>query len=203
MPKQVNTMRYNDKDDDSQSKLELVSGKHGREDSNLKKNSNQFKWDVYIENTFGLIEPKKDADGKFGGLCLPQYIANYLWFLSWLSLVSGLFAIVMHHYDLCAVPLGVWFTSILYWAKPDYSWRRYFDITYVHLSLTYQLIRARDAEYRVAYYITVGIGMIAFPIAMYFKNKSTWMSTFFHGLVHVFGNISNIILYAGNVPPPV
>ena len=79
----------------------------------------------------GFIEEPADANGLFSGCVLPKAQYMYLWRLSWLSFFSGLVAMSTRHFDLCFVPFGVWFTSILYWWRPDYSWRRYFDMVYV------------------------------------------------------------------------
>lgn len=134
---------------------------------------------------------------------LPPDQSNYLWRLSWLSFASGIYGITQGHYDLAVVPLGVWITSINYWRKPDYSWRRYADITYVHVSLIYQLLRSIEAQYRIPYWIVLGVAVGFYPIGCYFHqtgdNRGGWPSTICHGMVHIFGNISNFILYSGNV----
>jgi len=130
-------------------------------------------------------------------LILPPVHYWFLWRLSWLSLLSCGYAIYRGYYDLACVPGGVWLTSINYWRRPDYSWRRYFDITYVYLSLIYQTMRAYDAEYAIPYYIILAFGVGCFPISLYFHKKNQWVSTILHGGVHVFGNISNFVLYSG------
>jgi hypothetical protein len=138
-----------------------------------------------------------------GCLVLPPAQSNYLWRLSWISLASGIYGLTQGYYDLAAVPLGVWLTSINYWRSPDFSWRRYLDITYVHMSLTYQILRSIDAQYRVPYWITLGVGVGFFPIGCYLhgdKSGCQWPSTLCHGMVHIFANISNFILYSGFVP---
>ncbi len=42
-----------------------------------------------------------------------------------------------------------------------------------------------------------------FPLSWYYHkpNSSSWISIFFHSLVHILGNVSNIVLYSGYVPP--
>jgi len=152
-----------------------------------------------IFSLMGIEDIIVSSDGLYDGLVLPPGHFMYLWRLAWLSLVSGTYAIIMGHYDLAPVPLGVWLTSINYWWKPDYSWRRYLDMAYVHVSLIYQVYRVIYYENAIAYFITVGLACLAFPIGMYFHKRRPAMSTFCHGLVHLFGNISNFILYSGDI----
>jgi hypothetical protein len=156
-------------------------------------------WPIWVESVFGLPEIPADSDGLYHGLVLPRAQYEYLWDLSWLSLASGLYAVARGYYDLSCVPIGVWLTSILYWRKPDYSWRRYLDIGFVHVSLLYQLIRAMGAENQGAYYLMVSIACLCFPLSVYFHKKSSWISTFWHGQVHILGNVANILLYSGRV----
>lgn len=151
----------------------------------------------YFFEFFNDIAP--DENGLYKGLILHHNQCLFLWGISWLSLGSGLFAIYRGYYDLSIVPLGVWLTSINYWRSPDYSWRRYLDIGYVHSALMYQSIRAYRSEYCNAYFTILSFGIICFPISIYFHKKSPWTSTILHGMVHIFGNISNIVLYSGKV----
>ena len=158
-------------------------------------NYNRFFFKLFNNNN--KILP--DKDGLYNGLVLPPNQYWFLWKISWFSLGSASFAIYRGYYDLALVPLGVWLTSINYWRYPDYSWRRYLDIGYVHCSLIYQLTRAYNAEYWIPYFIILSIGIICFPISIYFHKKNSWLSTILHGMVHIFGNISNIILYSGKI----
>lgn len=159
-----------------------------------------------LENGFlleflGLTEDVPDANGLFEGLVLPKAQYMYLWFLSWLSLISGIVAIARGHYDLCFVPIGVWFTSILYWWHPDFSWRRYLDMAYVQLSLWYQVYRAVGAENMIAYYTLTIVAVMFFPLGLWIYKRSRWGSTLCHGMVHILGNVGNLVLYAGFVLP--
>jgi hypothetical protein len=150
---------------------------------------------------FGFVDDIPDSNGLFHGLVLPRAQYMFLWFLSWLSFLSGFVAIAYGHFDLCLVPFGVWFTSILYWFHPDYSWRRYFDMAYVHFALGYQLFRAVGAEHMFAYY-TLSFGAVSFFIfGLLLYKYSLWGSTLCHGMVHILGNLANIVLYLGFVVP--
>jgi hypothetical protein len=131
---------------------------------------------------------------------IPKSHANYLFYLSWLSLGSSFYAMYKSYFGLAFVPGGVFITSINYWRNPDYSWRRYVDIVYVHLSMMYQVYRAYNSQYARWYYLTLCIGCSFYPLAVYYHKKNQWLSTFLHGCIHIFGNISNFILYSGYIP---
>jgi len=136
------------------------------------------------------------------GLSLPPVHAKYLFYLSFLSIFSGCFALYRGYWDLACVPLGVGLNSLNYWRKPDYSWRRYVDMAYVAISCLWQSLRALDAENRMAFYTILGISISAFyPGTVYHKKGRLVISTGLHSVVHIGGNISNIVLYAGFVPP--
>jgi hypothetical protein len=132
-------------------------------------------------------------------LILPASHYWFLWKISWLAFISCIYAISQKHYDLALVPGGVFLTSINYWRKPDYSWRRYMDIGYVHISQLYQCSRAWGGEYAVPYYSLLAIGIVCFPLSIYYKNSNINLSTTLHAMVHIFGNISNIVLYSGKI----
>ena len=91
-------------------------------------------------------ETQADDDGLYSGLVLPPEQSGFIWNLSWLSLASGYYGMTQGHYNLVAVPIGVWITSINYWRSPDYGWRRYADISFVHVSMSYHLFLSLRAE---------------------------------------------------------
>jgi hypothetical protein len=127
---------------------------------------------------------------------------NFIWKTSFLSLFSFTYAIYKGHTDLALVAGGVFLTSINYWRKPTYSWRRKIDMVYVKTALLYQLIRAYKAEYRNQYYITIFIAICFYPISYhYYYKKQYWKSTYAHSMLHLIANISNIVLYSGMIEP--
>ena len=143
----------------------------------------------------------KADDGLYSGLVLPPDQSGFLWNLSWLSLASGVYGITQGHYNLVVVPIGVWITSINYWRSPDYSWRRYMDIYFVHISLSYHLFLSLHAEYRFQYWVCLGAAIAFYPLGCYLHlhNESLSLSTLCHGMVHILGNVSNVILYSGKI----
>jgi hypothetical protein len=147
--------------------------------------------------------PMDEETGLYNGLILPPTQHMYIFAISSLSLISGLYATSRGHYDLSLVPFGVFITSINYWRHPLFnSPRRYIDICYVHLSLLYQVYRAYNAEHAVYYYLTLAMSVAFFPLSWYYhQKKETWKGTFLHGMCHIMGNVSNIVLYSGNIHP--
>ena len=153
----------------------------------------------YILDKLGLTEELPDKDGLYNGLIIPRDQANFMYTIAWLSFPSGIYAITQNYYDLALVPLGVWITSLTYWKKPTYGWRRNLDMIYVVSGLCYQLYRSLDAENRNAYIIILSVGVIFYPISNIILPNSAWLSTIAHSMVHILGNISNLVLYSGNI----
>lgn len=126
----------------------------------------------------------------------------FIWKVSWLSLISSMYAISQGYNDLEIVPGGVFITSINYWRQPDYSWRRIIDMNYIRVALVYQLIRSYNSEYAAAHLLIMILGMTCFPLSWkYYNNGQWWLSVYIHSLVHIIGNIGNVILYSGKIEP--
>lgn len=135
-------------------------------------------------------------------LILSYEQSYFIWKASFLSLFSAIYALHNGYYDLALVPGGIFLTSINYWRKPDYSWRRHLDMGYVKCALTYQMIRAYNAEYAKLYYATLFAGVCFYPLGIHFyRRKLFWHSTYAHSMIHVVANVSNVILYSGYIVP--
>lgn len=118
--------------------------------------------------------------------------------VSFLSLGSFACAIYNGQYALSICPGGTFLTSINYWRKPDYSWRRYVDITYVHGSLVYQVHRATRSQYMYQYYLLNLFAIYFFILGVYYyKENKHWHSTYAHCGLHIVGNIACVVLYSG------
>ena len=131
----------------------------------------------------------------------PQYY-TLIWRVSWINAVSCMYAVYMNHVDLAFAPGGILITSLLYWYKPDYSWRRYVDMTYVHFALIYHLCRAWNAEFAIPYYAMKAISLAMYQIGVYYYRQGDHeRSTQYHCLLHVIANAANIVLYTGHIDP--
>jgi len=149
-----------------------------------------------IKNIINIKKIKRNTIFQNGCILYPKQY-NLIYKVSFISLCSSIYAIYKGYYNLCIVPGGVFLTSINYWRNPTNSWRKYIDIGYVSLSLSYQCIMVYNFKYSRIYYITVCIALSLYPISIYYYNKKKyWYSTYAHCMVHIIGNVSNFILYS-------
>ena len=127
--------------------------------------------------------------------------ARFLWRTSWLSFGSCIYAVYKTHYHLALVPGSVYITSINYWRDPQSnSWRKYADMYVVFTSLGYQIAMTRNAQNVRIYYVLILLcGLSYYESLRYAKTQDKWTSVYWHSLIHILGNISNIVLYSGNV----
>jgi hypothetical protein len=125
---------------------------------------------------------------------------NIIFTISFLSLGSSIYAVYNGYYDLSICPGGIFLTSINYWRKPDYSWRRYLDMNYVMLALLYQLYKAYRSQYMIQYYSLTVVAVSMYPLGVYYyKQKQYWHSTYAHCILHIIANLANMILYSGRI----
>jgi hypothetical protein len=127
---------------------------------------------------------------------------NFLWSTSWMSLVSSTYGMYMGVYDIASTTGLIFLSSINYWHKPDYSWRRYLDTGIVYFGLTYHVIRAYNSQYAIYYYSGITFSCLMFPLGIYFyKKKQFWKSTISNSALHIVANLSNMLLYSGYIEP--
>jgi hypothetical protein len=125
---------------------------------------------------------------------------KFIYKISFLSIVSAVYAIFNKHYLISLCPAGVFITSINYWRKPEYSWRRNLDMIYVQLALMYQIYSAYMSQYMIQYYMTMVLALSMYPLSIYYYKKNLhWHSTYAHSGLHIIANIANIILYSGEI----
>jgi len=127
--------------------------------------------------------------------------------VSFLSFLSSIYAIYCECYDLAPVPGGVFLTSVNYWRRPTYGWRRNLDMGYVTCAVMYQNYRAYHTYYYTMkmghYFVLLYCGLVllgigCYPVSVYlYKKKDLWGSTYVHCLLHVVANIANVLLYSG------
>ena len=104
------------------------------------------------------------------------------------------------HYNLAIVPGSVFITSIHYWKRPDYSYRRYLDMVVVKTALIYQNYVAYNAEYSTIYYTILLFALLSYPVGIYYYHKKDyWKSTYAHISLHIIANVGNIVLYSGYI----
>ena len=160
---------------------------------------NSLQW---ILSIFDLNEPETgpDKDGLYNGLICPAEQAEYVFCISWLSLLSASYGLVRGYYDTAAAPIGVWLTSILYWHNPTDSWRRTIDMSYVTAGTLYTSYKAIGAEKMVGFYVFASLGSLLYYSGWHFHKKGcTWGGTFCQCGVHICAFLANMWLYSGRI----
>ena len=126
--------------------------------------------------------------------------AAILYNTSWFSLGACLYGLYQGHYDMAIVPGAVFLTSINFWRDPVHGWRRTLDIVCVQCCLYYQLLRAAGSQFAIPYMCIKIIGMLFFPISLYYYQKGDiWTGVYLHTLLHFFANVANVVLYSGTI----
>ena len=62
---------------------------------------------------------------------------SYIYRISFLCFFTSIYALHSECYELAAVPGGVFLTSVNYWRRPTYGWRRNLDMGYVICAVIY------------------------------------------------------------------
>jgi len=124
---------------------------------------------------------------------------NYLFKTSFCSLFSGLYAFYNNKYEFSFTPILIWLTSINYWRNPTPGWRRNVDIIVSTSVIANQYFKAYKYQYAYIYYPLMTLSISCYPISnYYYYNNNIWNSVYFHSFMHIFANLSNIILSSGN-----
>ena len=126
---------------------------------------------------------------------------NYLWYTSWLFLFNSCYTVYLNKYDFTVFPGAIFLTSINYWRNPRFnSWERTLDVACVYSSVAYNIFRSFGAEYSNTFYMYIVIGLFCYLLSNYnHRQNRLYASSFFHSLVHVFGNVAVWYLYSGYV----
>ena len=126
---------------------------------------------------------------------------NYLWYTSWLFLFNSCYTVYLKKYDFALVPGAIFVTSINYWRNPRFnSWERTLDVACVHSSVAYNIFRSFGAEYSNMFYMYIVVGLFCYILSNYnHRQNRLYVSSFFHSLVHVFGNVAVFYLYSGYI----
>lgn len=143
------------------------------------------------------IKKKKNKKTK---LILPLKYARSIWYISYLHFFTSTYALFNKCYVLSLFGYGSMCTSLNYWRYPEYdSWRRYFDIIFIQISLYIHLYYAFSMRIYVGYIYFITNGILSYGISNYYQKNNNYLSTLFHILVHIFAMIGNGILYSGEI----
>ena len=134
-----------------------------------------------------------DADDK---LIVPKLHAYVLYIYSHLWFINALYGLYMNHYIHSLIPLAVGCTSLLYWNKPMYGWRRNIDMTVSIFSISYITYQHIDLPVWPIYVIIKILGYLSYYLSYYFYDKNQLeLSTFLHMCVHLTAHSGCIMLF--------
>jgi len=133
---------------------------------------------------------------------VPKSHSRYMCVMSFCSAISGSYAIQQRLIHLSIGPFTIFLTSINYWRKPVYGFRRNFDMVCCFIALSYHILCCIKMQSAFMYCSITTIASICWPLSWYMYNKKHfWTSTIIHSLIHVIANIANIALIYGPICP--
>jgi hypothetical protein len=112
---------------------------------------------------------------------------------SCLTLFSVYYAYIYHHTICCLLTFIIFLTSINYHRNPVHGIRRKIDQTFIVITLITQTTILQNQKYYILYNIFNCVGLSCYCFSKFFKN--TWTRVYLHSMLHVFGNVANIIGY--------
>jgi hypothetical protein len=122
--------------------------------------------------------------------------ANVLFYLSWLSFVTGATGI---YYGKPILGLLVWIGSIFainYWKNPVYGWRRKIDMLWVQMLIYLHIYYVWNSQVRLTYFLIQLNGVCFYCISWYYhKQNYLWTSTLCHAVVNLSANGSLLVFY--------
>eukprot|EP01104_Vermistella_antarctica_P004613 TRINITY_DN15032_c0_g1_i1.p1 TRINITY_DN15032_c0_g1~~TRINITY_DN15032_c0_g1_i1.p1 ORF type:complete len:203 (+),score=25.41 TRINITY_DN15032_c0_g1_i1:286-894(+) len=113
-------------------------------------------------------------------------IAHFIW-------VSFGVAFMHELYDCAIMAILVYLTSINYWRHPVRGWRRNLDMTFATLALTHHMTLGYIHGAPMEYAIAIGLAMLCYLLARQQECKDR--ASALHCCLHLFGNVSNVVLY--------
>ncbi len=112
-----------------------------------------------------------------------------------MTLLAFFYTLYQREYIAASIPGFVFITSLLFWRRPDYSFRRYLDVATVKTCMVYQWYMAYYAPYGQYYYIMNTTAVLCYFMGIYwYKKKKNWNSARSHMIGQVFANIANVLL---------
>ena len=114
----------------------------------------------------------------------------------WLFMFSAIDAAFKQKYDIAALSLIIFGTSMLYWSRPYFGWRRNVDIAIVVLAFAYFIRKAFYSKNRDTLFLIMFVVIIAYSFAWHFAfdGSMNHYAAASHCVMHVVGN-AGIILY--------
>ena len=131
---------------------------------------------------------------------LPQEQYLFLLKVSCFTIISVVYALYQQYYDISLNAFVIFCTSINYWRKPIKDWRRTMDILYVRFAALFLIVRSYHSKYNIICYFCLIIIITSYILSKYFsKYQMYWHSVYSHSMIHLFGNLVNILLSSGDL----
>ena len=149
-----------------------------------------------------LISSKEENKDEFPDDCsLHPNQYRLLTYTSCIPAFVSIYGFKRGYWDLASFSLGASITSVLYWTKPDYSWRRTLDVNFIRAAMLYHCLRGYNAEKGRIYFLINGFIIVLYVTeSQFYLNKKYWLFTYAHILLHILGKTQNFILYTGHIP---
>jgi|688.fasta_scaffold179679_2 hypothetical protein len=139
-----------------------------------------------------------ENENKNTFLIVTQDHGYYMCIMASMNLISVIYALKYGQYKFAIGPFCVWFNSINYWRNPIYGLRRNMDICLGLIALSFHIFNSHKSTYGLTYQYMMAITLLFYPFSwILYKYEYFWMSTIVHSMLHVFGNLANVILYSG------
>ena len=143
-----------------------------------------------------MVEKREDANVLVENVekyVVPLEQGYYMCIISVLNLLSGIYSFKKSAIDFATIYLSGFITSINYWRKPTYGFRRNVDMSFVAMAFMYLLFKCIMINKFKSYFITSGIVSFLFSFSrICYNNNYIWTSTIIHSLIHVAVNMHNI-----------
>ncbi len=150
----------------------------------------------------GLFQIMNHQPASHEQLIVPKKYARRLYYSGMVSIISVVVSLYLGMYDFTLIATGVFVNSINYWRHPIQGWRRQIDMLWACGGCLYQMhasFRVESYAYFLGYWVMVALALVSYRVARRygrvehdFDASSKW-----HMSLHLWGNISNMILYYG------
>ena len=135
-------------------------------------------------------------------LMVPQPYSRRLYYSGMLTILSVAVSMHLRMYEFTALATVVLVNSINYWRHPIKGWRRNLDMACAYGVCLYQMsvsFSLTEQWYFIGYWSTLIIAVSSYSIARRYGrvHRNPDLSSRWHMGIHIFGNISNVILYYG------
>lgn len=138
-------------------------------------------------------------------MMIPGEYSQRLFYSGMLTIVSVAVSLNLGLYTFSLIGAAVLVNSINYWRYPIAGPRRNIDMAFAIGACLYHMQASFGLEsepYFTAYWIVTSFALYSYAVARRYgrRHNNPDMASRWHMSLHVFGNVSNVILYLGLSP---